>query len=116
MCGGSREVTFSEQFAQRHVPLPSHQNPGALHQLDSMARQAGMSASAFTARFKRQVGMTPGAYVKHWRMQMAARALQHSERSMAQIAEQVGCSERTVERALRLARTYLEGRLIEDGN
>ena len=67
-----------------------HREPGAPHRLSDMARLAGLSDSAFTQRFKKSVGMTPGHYLKHWRMQIAARALAESSRSMLEIANSVG--------------------------
>lgn len=67
-----------------------HSAPGAPHALVDMARLAGMSDSAFSQRFKKGVGMTPGQYLKHWRMQIAARALADTNRSMLEIANSVG--------------------------
>jgi len=67
-----------------------HQDPGAEHALSDMAVTAGMSDSAFTQRFKKRVGMTPGQYVKHWRMQTAARALLDTNAGMFEIANDVG--------------------------
>jgi len=67
-----------------------HQNPGGSHTLSAMAALAGMSESSFTNRFKRQIKMTPGKYLKHWRMQTAARALVDSNQSMLEIALNVG--------------------------
>ena len=67
-----------------------HQHPGADHTMQQMCAAAGLSESAFTVRFKKSVGMTPGQYVRHWRMQSAARALRDSTRSMYDIAQSVG--------------------------
>ena len=67
-----------------------HTNPGATITISKMAQQTGMSESAFAQRFKRVVGITYGVYVKHWRMQSAARALTETARSMADIASGVG--------------------------
>ena len=67
-----------------------HREPGAPHRLSDMAGLVGLSESAFTQRFKKGVGMTPGNYLKHWRMQIAARALVDSNRSMLEIANSVG--------------------------
>lgn len=55
-----------------------------------MPRLAGMSESAFAQRFKKGVGMPPGQYLKHWRMQIAARALADTNHSMLEIAHSVG--------------------------
>ncbi|MEM7082072.1 MAG: AraC family transcriptional regulator [Pseudomonadota bacterium] len=67
-----------------------HRHPGAPHTLKEMASSALLSESAFTQRFKKQVGMTPGNYVRHWRMQSAARLLTDTDLSMGAIAERVG--------------------------
>lgn len=67
-----------------------HEQPGVLHSVRAMADLAGMSESAFTQKFKRLVGMSCGKYVKHWRMQTAARALAESGRSITDIAEATG--------------------------
>ena len=67
-----------------------HKAPGAAHSLAMMAAAAGMSESAFTERFKKQIGMTPGQYLKHWRMQIAARALSDTNQGMLEIAHSVG--------------------------
>ncbi len=67
-----------------------HANPGAPHTVTAMASKAGMSESAFAQRFKNLVGMSSGQYVKHWRMQSAARALSETTRSITDIAEASG--------------------------
>lgn len=67
-----------------------HRNPELPHRLDEMAAASNLSESAFTQRFKKAIGMTPGQYVRHWRMQTAARALRETQRSMADIAASVG--------------------------
>jgi len=63
-----------------------HQDPTVDHQITQMAVTANMSESAFSQRFKRTVGMTPGKYVRHWRMHMAQRELLETERSIAEIS------------------------------
>ena len=67
-----------------------HAGPGHPHTTPTLAAAAGMSESAFAKRFKTKVGMTPGAYVRQWRLQVAAQALRETERSMADISESVG--------------------------
>lgn len=67
-----------------------HRTPGAQHSLPNLAAMAHLSESAFAARFKREVGMTPGQYVKHWRLQTAATALLDTKDSMASISAAVG--------------------------
>ncbi|MFK8029374.1 MAG: AraC family transcriptional regulator [Gammaproteobacteria bacterium] len=67
-----------------------HRDPGGAHTLKEMADSSLLSESAFTQRFKKQVGMTPGNYVRHWRMQTAAQLLSDTSKSMAEIADEVG--------------------------
>ncbi len=67
-----------------------HGNPGAANTVAALASLAGMSESAFAQKFKRLVGMSCGQYVKHWRMQTAARALAETQRNIADIAEASG--------------------------
>lgn len=67
-----------------------HAEPGLAHTTQSLSSSIGMSESAFAKRFREKVGLTIGAYLRLWRMQLAARALRESERSIADIAESVG--------------------------
>lgn len=70
---------------------------GALHgdirrrwTLDSMARTAGMSRSAFAEKFRRVLGSTPADYLTRWRMQVAGDRLCGSDRTVAMVADEVG--------------------------
>ncbi len=49
-----------------------------------------MSRSAFAQRFRSLLNMTPMKYLTLWRMSEARRMLQHTQLSMAQIAERTG--------------------------
>ena len=66
-----------------------HSEPGLPHTAQELADRVGMSESAFTKRFKDKIGQTVGSYLRQWRMQIAARALRETERSMIDIAESV---------------------------
>jgi AraC-like DNA-binding protein len=48
-----------------------HERPGADWTLESMARQAGMSRSAFASAFRTHVGQPPADYLAQWRMTIA---------------------------------------------
>lgn len=48
-----------------------HEQPGAAWSLDTLARAAGMSRSAFAAEFKAAVGTSPGDYLLRWRVSIA---------------------------------------------
>ncbi|HVW78490.1 MAG TPA: AraC family transcriptional regulator [Alloacidobacterium sp.] len=58
--------------------------------VESLAAAAGMSRSAFAARFKELLGQTPLEYVTEWRMQKAMRLLQQRDRKLIDVARLVG--------------------------
>ncbi|HEV2569073.1 AraC family transcriptional regulator [Sphingomonas sp.] len=58
--------------------------------VEELAREAGMSRSAFAARFRDSVGLSPLDYVTRWRMFRAGAMLRQGERSIAEIAIKVG--------------------------
>jgi AraC-like DNA-binding protein len=66
-----------------------HDQPGAPWSLQAMAGQAGMSRSAFAARFKDVVGATPADYLADWRITIA-KSLLTNGRSVKHIADELG--------------------------
>ncbi len=58
--------------------------------VESLAETAGMSRSAFAARFKELLGQTPLEYVTEWRMQKAMRLLQQRDKKLVDVARSVG--------------------------
>jgi AraC-like DNA-binding protein len=58
--------------------------------VESLAGAAGMSRSAFAARFKEQLGQTPLEYVTEWRMQKAMQLLQQRDKKLIDVARSVG--------------------------
>jgi AraC-like DNA-binding protein len=58
--------------------------------VESLAGAAGMSRSAFAARFKELLGQTPLEYVIEWRMQKAMQLLQQRDKKLIDIARLVG--------------------------
>lgn len=66
-----------------------HEQPGQPWSLERMARQAGMSRSAFAARFKTLVGETPADYLSNWRLAIAQAELR-SGRSVKIVADELG--------------------------
>ena len=66
-----------------------HDAPGQPWSLAQMAAQAGMSRSAFAARFKAVVGDTPADYLAHWRLTLAQAHLRGG-RSLKSIANELG--------------------------
>jgi len=56
----------------------------------SLAAVAGMSRSAFAARFRRVVGDTPLNYLLRWRIYRAEALLRHGDLALGEIADRVG--------------------------
>lgn len=66
-------------------------NDGAVT-VTGLAREAGMSRSAFFERFKTAIGCTPMEYVRVWRMAIARDLLVRGDLTIAEIAQRVGYS------------------------
>ena len=66
-----------------------HAQPGADWDVRRMAQQAGLSRSAFAARFKRLVGLSPADYLRDWRMRLAMQQLAQGQ-SVKCIADALG--------------------------
>ena len=58
--------------------------------LATLAMAAGMSRSAFAARFKALLGETPLEYLTRWRMETAGRLLRDDGRKLSAVASAVG--------------------------
>lgn len=69
-----------------------HERPADAWTVVQLARQAGMSRSAFFARFSAAVGVSPMAYLLAWRMALARQMLRQRELAISEIAERVGYS------------------------
>jgi AraC-like DNA-binding protein len=67
-----------------------HRAPGEPWRVDTLARAAGMSRTAFAERFAALLGLTPMQYLASWRMHLAEEMLRQPRSSVAQIAERVG--------------------------
>jgi AraC-like DNA-binding protein len=52
-----------------------HDTPARGWRIDDLADLASMSRSRFMTSFRDTVGMTPGAYLTHWRLTLARRAI-----------------------------------------
>jgi AraC-like DNA-binding protein len=78
-----------------------HGRPAQDWTLEALARDVGLSRSAFAERFNTYVGAPPIEYLGRWRMQLAARLLDQGT-SIADAAVQVGYeSEATFNRAFK---------------
>lgn len=58
--------------------------------LAALAREVGMSRSAFASRFAQIVGVPPIEYLANWRMTLAKSELASSDLPMTDIAEMAG--------------------------
>lgn len=67
-----------------------HENPARDWTVNDLAAVAGMSRSAFAARFNDRVGASPLKYVSTWRLDLAADRLKAGGASIADIASRVG--------------------------
>jgi len=67
-----------------------HDKVDAPWTVESLAESAGMSRSAFAARFKELLGQTPLEYVTEWRMQKAMQLLEQRDKKLIDIARSVG--------------------------
>ena len=67
-----------------------HRAPAQDWTVEALAETAGMSRSAFAARFGALIGMPAMGYLTHWRMQLAHEALTTTTRPHAAIAADLG--------------------------
>lgn len=67
-----------------------HERPGDLWTVATLAQAAGLSRSAFAARFRELVGESPLAYLGVLRMRQAEQLLRHTPLSLTAIAEELG--------------------------
>ena len=66
-----------------------HDSPGERWTLDSMAKCAGMSRTAYANTFRELVGQTPGDYLTSWRIALAQSRLREG-RPIKIMAEELG--------------------------
>lgn len=66
-----------------------HDAPGEPWTLERMARQAGMSRTAFANTFREAVGQTPADYLGSWRIALAQGRLREG-RTLKALAEELG--------------------------
>lgn len=81
-----------------------HATPGKPWTVQSLAREAGLSRSAFARQFTQKIGEAPLTYLTRWRMILAARLILNTGTALAQVAEHVGYdSEFALSRAFKRA-------------
>jgi len=67
-----------------------HNSPEKDWQLATLAQFAGMSRTSFSNQFKVLIGETPLTYITQWRVLQAKELLKESNKSVGEIAEEVG--------------------------
>jgi len=67
-----------------------HERPAHAWTVDDLAREVGLSRSALHERFVQYLGDAPMHYLANWRIQLGARQLRESNRTVATIALEVG--------------------------
>jgi AraC-like DNA-binding protein len=70
--------------------LSIHREPGNDWTVESLAKEAGMSRSGFSARFTNMVGETAMRYLTRWRLQLAHAQLQETSAPLAVLADRFG--------------------------
>jgi transcriptional regulator GlxA family with amidase domain len=67
-----------------------HREPAHPWTIASLAREAGISRSVLAERFRHYLDQTPMAYLTRWRLQLGAQMLTSTNKSVLQIAADVG--------------------------
>jgi AraC-like DNA-binding protein len=78
-----------DDFVGRSLGL-LHGAPARAWTIDELAKEVGLSRSAFAERFNALVGQPPMQYLAQWRMQLAAGRLAGGSAKVETIAEEVG--------------------------
>jgi AraC-like DNA-binding protein len=90
-----------DRFVGKTLEL-MHERPDHAWTVDDLAREVGLSRSALHVRFTKFLGLPPMQYLANWRIQLGARMLRESSRTVATIALEVGYdSEAAFSRAFR---------------
>ncbi|HBO12611.1 MAG TPA: AraC family transcriptional regulator [Halieaceae bacterium] len=67
-----------------------HEQPAAPWTVEGLAREVGASRAAFARRFQDVVGESPMAFLKHWRMALAADLLCQPGENVTSVSAKVG--------------------------
>lgn len=85
-----------------HALAVLHRAPARRWTVDGLAREVGASRSTLVERFARFLDEAPMTYLARWRLQLGARYLETSHRSVLEVASEVGYeSEAAFNRAFR---------------
>jgi AraC-like DNA-binding protein len=67
-----------------------HRDPAREWTVDALAKDVGLSRTRLADRFRHFLGMSPIAYLTDWRMRIAAEALEKTDKSVVEVAMDVG--------------------------
>ena len=67
-----------------------HNDPTSAWTVESLAREAGLSRTAFATRFAQLVETTPIEYLTRWRMHLAAERIRESPANLTRLAFELG--------------------------
>jgi AraC-like DNA-binding protein len=84
MLRGMRDPSLARVLRAMHADVK------AAWTVASLADIAGLSRSAFAARFSSEVGCGPSEYLNRWRMALAKNALMRGTQTLDQIAHDIG--------------------------
>jgi AraC-like DNA-binding protein len=90
---GDQELGWLKGLADQHVGRALaliHRNISDSWSVEALAREVGLSRSAFVARFTTLVGMPPIRYLTIWRLQTAKLNLRETQTPIARLASSVG--------------------------
>lgn len=94
-------AALSDQYTARALQA-LHGKPNYRWTVTELAKEVGLSRSALVDRFHRLLKMPPMSYLAQWRLQLAAQALQSSDKPIASIAQDIGYeSEQAFSRAFK---------------
>ena len=74
----------------RRILTEIHQAPGRAWRVDELATLAHCSRSVFTAKFRRQIGTSPMAYINHWRLHKAHALLVETAYPIYTVSDLIG--------------------------
>jgi AraC-like DNA-binding protein len=81
-----------------------HREPAKEWTVEGLAKDVGLSRTRLADRFRHFLGMSPIAYLTDWRMRIAAEALEKTDKSVVEVAMDVGYnSEAAFNRAFKRA-------------
>lgn len=66
--------------------------PQAAHDVDSLAKEAGLSRAHFYRLFERSTRMTPHVYLNLLRMELAVKSVVHTDNSLSAVSDNLGFS------------------------